>query len=172
MVVLQEFKSALLRGLNDRIKHQFRVRLGMVFSNFVGVVLMEQVFVPVAEFDETGNPFMFSMVSNNLLDDCISVLLIQFAKSLGFDFVRFNQNTVEIKDNRIITEMRHLLGFRVLRFFGSFLNLFDQLQKPLAEINVHWRNVLATELGLIGIGGADIVAFVIGFNELDRVGLS
>ena len=82
MVVLQEFKSALLRGLNDRIKHQFRVRLGVVFSNFVGVVLMEQVFVPVAESDETGNPFMFSMVSNNLLDDCISVLLIQFAKSL------------------------------------------------------------------------------------------
>ena len=71
--------------------------------------------MPVAEFDETGNPFMFSMVSNNLLDDCFSVVLIQLAKSPGFDFVGFNQSTVEIKDNRIITEMRHLLGFRVFR---------------------------------------------------------
>ena len=114
--------------------------------------------MPVAEFVETGNPFMFSMKGDDLLDDCFSVVLIQLAKSPGFDFVGFNQSTVEIKDNRIIAEMRHLLGFRVCRLFGSFLDLVDQLQKPLAEVDVHRRNVLAPELGLIGIGGAHIVA--------------
>mgnify|MGYP004066764419 CR=1 FL=1 len=47
VMTLQELQNALyIRSLDDCIKHQLRVRSGKVFSNFVGVGLMEQMFMP------------------------------------------------------------------------------------------------------------------------------
>jgi hypothetical protein len=43
---------------------------------------------------------MSNVISNNIVQH-IHVFCIQLAKSLGFDFCLFNDNTVEIKKDRL-----------------------------------------------------------------------